>query len=75
MIVLYGVTLWLHCGYVMAAAMAASLLPASSARREAVLWLPCQPGENTCVCSSYCSLSLHPASDFLHGLPWVQHTV
>ena len=44
-------------------------------RRDAVLWLPCQPGENTCVCSSYCSLSLHPASDFLHCLPWVQQTL
>ena len=31
----------LRSGYVTAAAMAAA-----SARREAVLWLPCQPGEN-----------------------------
>ena len=35
-------------GYAVAAAMAAA-----SARREAVLWLPCQPGENKHVCSSY----------------------
>ena len=34
--------------YVMTAAMAAA-----SARRDAVLWLLCQPGENKCVCSSY----------------------
>ena len=44
-------------GYVTAAAMAAA-----SARREAVLWLPCHPGENKCVCSSYGSLSLFPVS-------------
>ena len=47
----------LRSGYVMAAAMAAA-----SARREAVLWLPCQPGENKCVCSSYGFLSLLPVS-------------
>ena len=34
-------SLWLCYGYVMAAAMAAL-----SARREVVLWLPCQLGEN-----------------------------
>ena len=31
----------------MAAAMAVA-----SAMREAVLWLPCQPGENKSICSS-----------------------
>ena len=41
MVSLDGVMFWLHYGYVMAAAMAASLLPASSARSEAVLWLGC----------------------------------
>ena len=49
--------LWLCYGYVVAAATAAE-----SARREAVLWLPCQPGENKCVCGSYGSSSLLPAS-------------
>ena len=72
MVMLYEILLWLRSGYVMAAAMAASPLPASSARREAVLRLPCQPGGNKRVCSAYCSLSLCPASDFPHCLPWVQ---
>ena len=48
MIMLYEVMFWLHYGYVMAVATAAA-----SARREAVLWLPYQPGENKGVCSSY----------------------
>ena len=48
---------WLHYGYVAAAALAA--VPA---RREAELWLPCQPGENKSMCSSYGSLSLLPGS-------------
>ena len=51
------VLLWLYYGYVVAAAPAAA-----SARRKAVLWLPCQPGDNKHVCSSYGSLSLLPAS-------------
>ena len=38
--------LWLDYDFVMVAALAAV-----SARREAVLWLPCQPGENKHVCS------------------------
>ena len=45
MVMLYEVMLWLPYGYVMAAAMAAK-----SAKRKAVLWLLCQPGENKCVC-------------------------
>ena len=48
---------WLYYGYVMGAATAAV-----SVRREAVLWLPCQPGENKRVCSSYSSLNLLPAT-------------
>ena len=48
---------WLHYGYVMA-----SVTAAASARREAVLWLPCQSGKKKCVCSSYGSLSHLPAS-------------
>ena len=48
---------WLRYGYVIAAAMAAA-----SARREAVLWLPCQPGKNKRVSSSYGSSSLLSAS-------------
>ena len=35
---------------------------AELARKEAVLWLPCQPGENKCVCSSYGLSRLLPAS-------------
>ena len=53
MFMLYEVMLWLHHDYVVTAAMVAE-----SARRDTVLWLPCQPGENKCVCSCYCSLSL-----------------
>ena len=49
-------SLLLRYGYVVAAATAAT-----PARREAVLQLPCQPGENKHVCSSYGSLSLLPA--------------
>lgn len=45
----------LHCGYVIAAAMAARPL------EEAVLWLPGQPGEDKRVCSS-CGSSFPPAS-------------
>ena len=62
--------LLLHYGYVVATAMAAV-----SARREIVLWLPWQSGENKRVCSSYSSLNLLPASDLPLCLPWVQRTV
>ena len=41
MVMLYEVTFCLRYGYVMAAAMAAA-----SARREALLWLLCQPGDD-----------------------------
>ena len=61
---------WLLYGYIVTAAMAAV-----SARREIVLWLPWQSGENKRVCSSYSSLSLLPASQFVPCLPWVQQTV
>ena len=64
MVMLYEVMLWQCYGYVMAAT--------TGARREAVLWLPCQPGENNCVCSSYGSLSLLPTSQLKLCLPWVQ---
>ena len=48
--------------YVMTAATAAALT-----RREAVLWLPCQPGENKGVCSSYAPrISFHLLA---HTLP------
>ena len=63
-------TLWLHYGYAMAIAMAAV-----SGRREAVLWLSCQPGENKRICSSYGSLSLLLASQIAPCLPWVQQTM
>ena len=56
MVMLYEVTLWLCYGYVM------SIMTAASARREAVLWLPCQLGENKCVCSSDGFSSILPAS-------------
>lgn len=54
--------------------MAAATDVAALARREAVLWLPCQPGENTHVCSSYGSSSLLPAL-LEPCLPWIQQTV
>ena len=57
MVMLYEVMFWLHYGYIMAAAMAAT-----SVRREAVVWLLCQPGDDKCVCNSYGSSSLLPAS-------------
>ena len=41
---------------------AAAALAAVPARREAELWLPCQPGENKSMCGSYGSLSLLPGS-------------
>ena len=40
-VMLYEVMFWLRYGYVMAAAIAAA-----SARREALLWLLCQPGDD-----------------------------
>ena len=54
--------LWLHYGYVVAAATADA-----ATSRKAVLWLLCQPGENKRVCSSYGSSSLLPSS--AHALP------
>ena len=42
-------------------------MTAAPARREAVFWLLCQPGENKRVCSSYGSSSLLPSS--AHALP------
>ena len=54
--------LWLHYSEVVAAATVAA-----SARREAVLWLPCPPGEKKRVCSSYGSWSFLPASQLM---PW-----
>ena len=51
MVMLREIMLWLLFGYVMTAAVAAV-----STRREAVLWLPGQPGEKKRVCSSYGSL-------------------
>ena len=57
LVMLYEVLFWLHCGYAVAAAMAAAL-----ARGEALWWLPGQPGEHKCICSSNGSLRLLPAS-------------
>ena len=56
--------------YVMAAAIAAV-----SARRETVLWVPCQPGDNKHVSGSYGSSGLLPAPKLMPCLPWVQRTV
>ena len=39
-----------------------------SARREAILWLPGQPGESECLCSAHGALSLLPASYEAHAL-------
>ena len=57
--------LWLLYGSVVAAAKAAL-----SARREAVLWLPCQPEEYKLICRSYGSSSL-PASKVAPCLHWI----
>ena len=54
MVLLYEVMLWQCYGYIMAATTAA--------RGEAVLWPPCQPGENKRVCSPYGFSSLLPTS-------------
>lgn len=54
---------WLHDGYIVAAAVTVE-----SARREAVLWLPCQPGDSERLCSPHGSLSLLPASCKAHAL-------
>ena len=62
--------LWLYYGFVVAAAAAAL-----SVRREVVLWLPCQLGENKHVCISYGPSCLLPASYLKPCLPWVQWTV
>ena len=70
MFVLYEVMLWLHCDYVVTDA-----LVAESARRDAVLWLPCQPGENKCVCSSDGFSSILSASLLKPCLSFVQRTV
>ena len=58
------VMLWLHYDYVVAAAAAAV-----SARREAVLWLQHQPGDNERVCSSYGWLLESPSSLLARALP------
>ena len=50
------VMLWLHHSCVVVAAMTAA-----SARREAVLRLPRQPGENKGVCSAFGASRLLPA--------------
>lgn len=55
---------WLRYGSFVAAAVAAA-----SEGREAVFWLPCQPGENNHVCSSYGSLHFPPASPLTPYLP------
>ena len=57
MIMLCEIMFWLHYGYVVAASMTAA-----SARGEAMLWPLCEPGENKCVCNSYSSSCLLPAS-------------
>ena len=59
--ILCELMLWLRYSSVMVLLWLAATA-AKSARREAVLWLPCQPGENKCVCSSYGSSRLLPAS-------------
>ena len=57
MVMLYEVMLRLRYSYVAAAATAAA-----SARKEAVLWPPYQPGEDQRVCSSYGFSRFLPAS-------------
>ena len=59
--------LWLLYGYAVAVAMTAA-----SHRREAVLCLPCQPGENKYVSSFFGSSS--PTSLSAHALPTLGST-
>ena len=76
-----GATLeWPHdyvmCGYVMALLWLCYVYAvAATARREAVLRLPGQPGEKKRVCSPYGSSSLLPASQLAPCLPWIQPTL
>ena len=74
MVMLCEVMLWLCFGYIMTMLWLLLQLHAS-ARREAVLWLPHEPGENEHVCSSQGPLSLLPASELVPCLLWVQWTV
>ena len=67
-----GYVIW---GYVMAIYVVAAATDAASARREAVLWLPCQLGENIHVCSSYGPSSLLPTSYLKPCLSWIQQIV
>lgn len=71
MVMLCQVMLWLCFGYIMTMLWLLLQLHAS-ARREAVLRLPHEPGENECVCSSHGPLSLLPASELVPCLLWVQ---
>ena len=48
---------------------------AASARREAVLWLPRQPGENRPGYNSYRVWRLLPTSELSAYLSWAQRTV
>ena len=58
--------LWLHHGYVVAAAAAGA-----TAWTGTVLRLPCQPGEKKPICSSDDSSHLLPTAQPEPCLPWV----
>ena len=57
MVMLYEIMLGLHHGYVVPAASAAM-----SAGSKAVLWPPCQPGENVSAVPLAPQVSLQPLS-------------
>ena len=66
-----GATLERHHGYVMLW-LYYDCAVVASARREDVLWLLHQPVESKCVCCSYVSSCLLPASYLEPWLLWVQ---
>ena len=64
-----GATLERHHGYIIWGYIMAAATAAASVRNEAVLWLPCQPGEKTCL--QFLQLLESPSSLLAHTLPIV----
>ena len=62
-------TLERHHGYIIWGYITAAATAAASVRNEVVLWLPCQPGENTCL--QFLQLLESPSSLLAHTLPIV----
>ena len=62
-----GATLKRHPGYIIWGYIMAAATAAASVRKEAVLWLPCQPGEKTCP--QFLQLLESPSSLLARALP------